>query len=338
MTNRGGGPAVDHAPLLVGLVPAADRPAKRPPRTHLRWALLGLLSPPTGIVAVRHALAARRLAAAGDANAARARASRALEWALYSAAVVFVVLTAGFVVVFLTANDHAVVDKFFNLSVLRHSAPQVLRGFWLNIELFMVVEAIVLVWGLVVALARLLPGRAAAPARFAAVVYTDLFRGAPAVIVIYLIAFGLPLTDLPLLRDMSPFELCTLALVMVYGSYVAEVYRAGIESIHWSQTAAARSLGLSHARTLRHVIFPQAFRRVIPPLLNDFISLQKDTALVSFVGLLDGFNRARIVASNEFNLSAVTGIGIAFVVFTIPLARGVDFLVRRDQRRTRAVS
>lgn len=321
---------------LVSLVPTADRPPKQAPATHLGWSLLALICPPTGVPAVRHARTARTLSEAGDANGARAEAVRAKEWSLYSLATVFTVASIALAVLFLTASDHAVLDKFFSVAVLRHSAPQVLRGFLLNIQLSLVAEALVLVWALVVVLGRLTPGRAGLPARFVSVIYTDLFRGLPAVIVIYLVAFGLPLTGLPIVRNFTPFQLCVLALVLVYGAYVSEVYRSGIEAIHWSQSAAARSLGLSHVQTLRFVIVPQALRRIIPPLLNDFISLQKDTALVSFVGLLDGFNRSRIVAANEFNLSAVTGVGIAFVLVTVPLARSVDYLVRRDQRRTLA--
>jgi polar amino acid transport system permease protein len=135
---------------------------------------------------------------------------------------------------------------------------------------------------------------------------------------------------------LSGFKLCVLALVLVYGAYVSEVFRAGLESVHWSQSAAARSLGLSHLQTVRHVVAPQAVRRIVPPLLNDFIGLQKDTSLVSFVGLLDAFNQSRIIASNSFNLSAVTGVGVVFVLITVPLARLVDYLTARDARRTQA--
>ena len=127
-----------------------------------------------------------------------------------------------------------------------------------------------------------------------------------------------------------------VALILVYSAYVAEVYRAGIDSVHWSQTAAARSLGLSFAQTLRFVVVPQAVRRIIPPLLNDFISLQKDTALVNVIGAIDAFNQAKIVASNHFNLSSVTTVAFLFVVITIPQARLVDKLIERDQRRMRA--
>ena len=127
-----------------------------------------------------------------------------------------------------------------------------------------------------------------------------------------------------------------MALTLTYGAYVSEVYRAGIESVHGSQTAASRSLGLSHAQTLRFVVVPQAVRRIVPPLLNDFISLQKDTALVNVIGAVDAFNQAKIVASNHFNLSSVTTVAVLFVLITIPQARLVDRLMARDQRRTRA--
>jgi len=129
-----------------------------------------------------------------------------------------------------------------------------------------------------------------------------------------------------------------LAITLVYGAYVAEVYRAGIESVHWSQPAAARGLGLSQGQALRFVVIPQAVRRVIPPLMNDFIGLQKDTALINVLGVLEGFNRARIYAGNNFNLSSVVGLGFCFVVVTIPMTRLTDYLIKRDQRRLQAVA
>jgi polar amino acid transport system permease protein len=227
-------------------------------------------------------------------------------------------------------------STFLDWHFLTDSLPSILTGFWLNVKLFMVAEALVLVWGLVVALARSSPGRAAAPLRWLSIVYLDLFRGLPALVTIYLVGFGLPLTGLPLFRNLSIFSLGALALTLIYGAYVAEVYRAGIESVHWSQPAAARSLGLTRSQTMRFVVVPQAVRRVIPPLLNDFICLQKDTTLVSAIGLLEGFNRARIYAGNRFNLSPVVGLGLCFVVITIPMARLTDYLVERDQRRMRA--
>jgi polar amino acid transport system permease protein len=229
-------------------------------------------------------------------------------------------------------------EAFFNWDDLKASWPQVRKGFWLNIQLFMVAEFFVLIWAMVIAIARVLPGRSAAPARWLAVGYIDVFRGLPAIVTIYLVGFGLPTTGIEFFREMSLFQLGVIALTLVYGAYVAEVYRAGIESVHWGQRAAARSLGLTYGQTMRHVIVPQAIRRVIPPLLNDFIGLQKDTALVTTIGILEGFNRAQIYASANFNSSSVVGLGICFVVITIPLARLTDYLVKRDQRRLQAVA
>jgi polar amino acid transport system permease protein len=223
------------------------------------------------------------------------------------------------------------------------------EGFKLNIAIFIVAEVFVLIWGLIIAVVRQLPGRAAAPLRWLAVAYVDVFRGLPAIVTIYLIVFGLPLTQLPIVEETADvdftvlgvqvdqlFILGVLALVLVYGAYVAEVYRSGIESIHWSQRAAARGLGLSQGQSLRFVVVPQAVRRVIPPLMNDFIGLQKDTALLNIVGVLEGFNIARIYAGNNFNLSSVTGLGICFLIVTIPMTRLADYLVKRDQERMQA--
>jgi polar amino acid transport system permease protein len=229
---------------------------------------------------------------------------------------------------------------FFNWEFIEDSFPTVLEGFWINVQLFIVAEIIVLPWAMLVAVGRGMPGRLAAPIRFLSVVYVDVFRGLPAIVTIYLVGFGLPIAagDWPVIGDLTVFQRGVLALVLVYGAYVAEVYRAGIESIHWSQVAAARSLGLTHAKAQRYVVLPQAVRRVVPPLLNDFIGLQKDTALVSVIGVLEAFNRAKIYGSNRANLSSIVGVGICFLVVTVPMTRLTDYLLRRDQRRTQAGS
>jgi polar amino acid transport system permease protein len=251
-------------------------------------------------------------------------------------------------------------NTFFSWQHIRDSFPSVFEGFMLNVVIFIVAEFFVLIWALVVVVVRQLPGRAAAPLRWLSVAYFDVFRGLPAIITIYLVVFGLPLTQLPIVEDTADisFELFSFhipgtdlgatviidqvvilgifALVLVYGAYVAEVYRAGIESVHWSQRAAARGLGLSEGQSLRYVVVPQAVRRVVPPLMNDFIGLQKDTALLNIVGVLEGFNLARIYAGNNFNLSSVAGLGLCFLVITIPMTRFTDYLVRRDQERMMA--
>ncbi len=238
-------------------------------------------------------------------------------------------------------------NTFFSAEHLEASFPEVVEGFKLNVAVFLIAEVFVLIWGLVVAIVRQLPGRAAAPLRWLSVVYVDVFRGLPAIVTIYLVVFGLPLTQLPIIKETEDIDFTILgiqfdqvvvlgifALVLVYGAYVAEVYRAGIDSVHWSQRAAARGLGLSQGQSLRYVVVPQAVRRVIPPLMNDFIGLQKDTSLLNIVGVLEAFNLARIYSGNHFNLSAVTGVGICFLVITIPMTRVADYLVKRDQERT----
>jgi polar amino acid transport system permease protein len=204
--------------------------------------------------------------------------------------------------------------------------------------LMFVAELCVVAWGLALALLRSSRSRAVAPVRWLAIGYIDFFRALPALIVVYMVGFGIPISGLPWLSDWSLFQLAVLALTLVYGAYVAEVYRAGIESVHWSQSAAARSLGLSQAKTMRFVVLPQAIRRVIPPLLNDFIGLQKDTAFIGIIGVLDGFRRAQLYAGSKFNLSSFTGLALCFVVLTIPMTRLTDHLLKRDQQRMAAAS
>ncbi|WP_201700249.1 amino acid ABC transporter permease [Paraburkholderia hiiakae] len=236
----------------------------------------------------------------------------------------------------LVANDAAVSRTFFDVSLIVRSSKAILLAFVTNLEIFAVSAVCILVWALAIAIARTLPGRAGRPIRALAIAYCDLFRGLPVIINIYLIGFGLPLTDLPVLRDLSSNTYAILALTLTYGAYTAEIYRAGIESVHPSQISAARSLGLSYLKTLRFVTVPLAVRGIVPPLLNNMISLQKDTALVAIIGTIDAFNQSKIIASNYFNLSAVTTVAIIFVLATIPQARFVDRLIERDRRRMRA--
>ena len=307
----------------------------------IHWALwiAGALSVLLFIPSYRSFTAARRAQAAIAASKlvdARVESAAARNFALitmgYAVAVVLVLAIGLFII----ANDVAVGKTFIFIPLIFSSFGLVIRAFWTNVYIFCIGEVLVLVWGLVVAIARLIPGDAGRPIRLIATAYTDVFRGLPAIITIYLVGFGLPLTGLPIIRDFAPEWYAILALTLTYGAYVAEVYRSGIESIHWSQTAAARSLGLSFGQTLRYVVVPQAVRRIIPPLLNDFISLQKDTALVNVIGAIDAFNQAKIIASNHFNLSSVTTVAFLFVLITIPQTRMVDRLIARDQRRMRA--
>jgi polar amino acid transport system permease protein len=278
---------------------------------------------------LRLARRALQAVAAGDLVNARVAAmeSSAARWVAISVAAALGVLLL--LIQFLIANDLAVSRTFFLLPLMVETLPLILKAFWTNIYIFTISEVLVLVVGLVVAVARLAPGKAGRPIRTLAIAYTDTFRGLPAVITIYLVGFGISLTGLPYLKDLSPETFAIIALTLTSSAYVAEVYRTGIDSIHWSQTAAARSLGLSHMQTLRFVVIPQAVRRMIPPLLSYFISLQKDTALVNIIGSMDAFNQAKIIASNHFNLSAVTTVAIIFIVITIPQTRLVDRLIER---------
>jgi polar amino acid transport system permease protein len=298
-------------------------------------ALVAMLIMYPAVQGLRTARQARRALAAADLIAARVAMaeSRTASWISlgYSTAQALAVLA----ILFLIANDLAVSRTFFMLPLIVSSFSLVLKAFWINVYIFMIAEAIILVWGLVVAVAHLAPGAAGRPIRLIAKAYVDVFRGLPAIITIYLIGFGIPLTGLPILKDLSQQSFVILALTLSSGAYVAEIYRAGIVGIHWSQTAAARSLGLSHLQTLRFVVIPQGVRQIIPPLLNSFIGLQKDTALVNVVGAVDAFNQAMIIASNHYNLSAVTTVAILFVIITIPQARFVERLVERDRRRLR---
>ena len=228
------------------------------------------------------------------------------------------------------------IETFFSWDDFRASLPSVIRGFTTNLSLMFLAEACVLVWGLVLALFRSTRSRALFPVRWLTVGYIDLFRAIPGLVLIYMIGFGIPIAGVPWIGGWSQYQLAALALTILYGAYVAEVYRAGIESIHWSQTAAARSLGLSQGKTMRFVVLPQAVRRVIPPLLNDFIGLQKDTAFIGVIGVLDGFRRSQIYAGQHFNLTSFTGLALCYVVVTFPMTRFTDRLLKRDQRRMAA--
>ena len=193
----------------------------------------------------------------------------------------------------------------------------------------------ILVFALGVAVLRGLPGPVFFPLRALAVVYVDLFRSVPTILVIYILGFGVPALQLPGV-PIDPLFWGIVSLVLVYSAYVAEVYRAGIESVHQSQSAAARSLGLTHVQTLRYVIVPQAVRRVIPPLLNDFIGLTKDTALVGLLGVVEAFRQSQIEVAASFNYTPYIATALIFIALTVPMARFTDWLVARDKRRQQA--
>jgi polar amino acid transport system permease protein len=258
--------------------------------------------------------------------------ARTVAIALLSTVVVFV--TIGVVITRSPGWDEFKA-YFFNWDYYKDSFPEILDAFWVNVKLFCVAEAIVLPAGLFLAILRSLPGPVFFPIRALAIVYTDLFRGIPTILVIFMLGFGMPSLGLEGIPD-SQFFWASVALVLVYTAYVSEVYRAGIESVHPSQDAAARSLGLTRSQSLRFVVVPQAVRRVIPPLLNDFIGLQKDTALVGALGVVEAFRQTQINQAATFNGTYYLVAATLFVAITIPLARFTDWLVARDRRRQQA--
>jgi len=225
---------------------------------------------------------------------------------------------------------------FFDGQVFRDSFPEIADAFLLNVKIFCIAEAFILVFALVLAVIRSLPGPVFLPLRALAIVYADFFRGVPTILVIAVLGYGAPALQLSQVPTSTTFW-GIVALVLVYTAYVSEVYRAGIESVHPSQDAAARSLGLTHLQSLRTVVLPQAVRRVIPPLLNDFIGLQKDTALVGFLGSIEAFKASQIDAAATFNYTPFVAAAVLFVALTIPLARFTDWLVARDRRRRQAL-
>jgi len=222
--------------------------------------------------------------------------------------------------------------SFFSGHEFAKTFPEIASAFLLNVKIFSISEAFILVLALALAVVRSLPGPAFFPLRALAIAYADFFRGVPTILVIALLGFGAPGLGLSWMPTSVVFW-GIVSLVLVYTAYVSEVYRAGIESVHPSQDAAARSLGLSRLQSLRYVVLPQAVRRVIPPLLNDFIGLQKDTALVGVLGAVEAFNQSQIDSAASFNYTAFVAAAVLFVAITIPLARFTDWLVARERRR-----
>ena len=226
-------------------------------------------------------------------------------------------------------------EAFFDGEIFADAFPKIVEKFRRNVFIFLVAEVLVLVVAMVIAVLRSLGGPVFFPLRLMAAAYTDLFRAIPTILVIALLGFGAPALQIKGLPDSDVFW-AIVALTLVYSAYVAEVYRAGIESVHPSQVASARSLGLSRRKTLRFVVLPQAVRRVIPPLLNDFIGLQKDSALVAFLGYTEGLRQAQIIQSETFDFTPYVALALIYIVITIPQARFVDWLVERDRRRRQA--
>jgi polar amino acid transport system permease protein len=222
--------------------------------------------------------------------------------------------------------------SFLDGTIARDALPDILRGLWLNVRVLAVTAVLVVIVGLTLAGLRTLRGPIYFPARALAAAYTDFFRGMPLIILLYLVGFGLPGLRLQGIPN-SPVVLGTIALVLTYSAYVSEVFRAGIESVHPSQRAAARSLGLTYGQTMRRVVLPQAVRRVVPPLLNDFVALQKDVGLISVLGALDAVRQAQIHSDATFNFTPYLVAGLLFVALAFPTIRIADWITARAIRR-----
>jgi polar amino acid transport system permease protein len=235
-------------------------------------------------------------------------------------------------------------EYYFDFSLMGDEFSRVLDGFWLTLQLSLVAGALSLAWGLILAVLRQLPGRPLAPVRWLTIGYIDVFRGIPLLLVLFLVSgflsaaqaedviprsIGIP----EWFGQTAPFWYGVIALTLTYGAYMAEVYRAGIEAVPEGQMEAARSLGMSHGQAMREVIVPQAVRKVIPPLLNDFIALMKDTSLVSVIGALEVVQVGNDIQTEQFNGSGLVLGALMFLAVTIPLARFIDYLIARQQRR-----
>jgi polar amino acid transport system permease protein len=241
-----------------------------------------------------------------------------------------------------------ILEYYFDFTVIKDNFSFVLEGFWITLKLSIISGVLALLWGLVLSVLRQLPGRAFAPIRWLTIAYIDVFRGIPLLLVLLLIsgslsAFASPIGGEVLPREIgiptwfgqtSAFWYGVFGLTITYGAYMAEVYRAGIEAVPGGQMEAARSLGMSHGQAMRFIVVPQAVRKVIPPLLNDFIALMKDTSLVSVLGAVEVVQAGRDVQSEVVNGSGLVFGAILFLIVTIPLARLVDFLIAREQRKT----
>jgi polar amino acid transport system permease protein len=259
-------------------------------------------------------------------------------------AIVSTLVSFGGVIVLVTGSSGwpKVKTIFFNGERFRRDFPEILGYLWVDVKLFLQCAPFILLWGLVIALCRNTRNPVLFPLRAFAAVYTDFFRGVPIILTIYLVGFGIP--KLGLLHGQfrvlglggdwnSPYLWGPLALILAYSAYVAEVFRSGIEGVHESQRAGARSLGLSHSQTMRHVVIPQAARRVVPPLMNDFLSLQKDVALLSVLGIIEVFRRATSIKDITGNFTPLVAAAVIFLALTIPETRLVDWYANRQRRR-----
>jgi polar amino acid transport system permease protein len=323
-----------HQPERPDAESTAAEEFKPPPVPSTPTALLAASTvafPPLGVAAILHARRAAAPSSSREERLHHAARARLLAW--YSFGALFSIAVIALLVAIFVLNDYRFARDYFSLEHLAESLPRIIGAFWKNLAVSVVAYFTSLAWGLTLAIARGLPGPAAAPVRWLAVAYIDIFRGLPILLTILIIGFGLPLTGLPFVRDMDVFTAGVAAMTALYGAYLAEVFRSGIEGVHQSQTMAARSIGLNYVQTMRHVVLPQAVITIAPPLLGWYISILKDTSLLSILGLLEAVNVARISVINQNNLSALTGVALCFLVITIPLSRLTDYFLARSARK-----
>ncbi|MGB0099016.1 MAG: amino acid ABC transporter permease [Nocardioides sp.] len=262
----------------------------------------------------------------------RLRQRLRLRSALIATAMTVVAFVVAGLVVTGSPGWPAVQETFFSWPDAKEALPDIWHALWLNIKMFLIAEVFILIFAMLIALARVSRSPWLSPLRVVAVLYTDVVRGIPTILLVYLLAFGMPALQLQGLPT-SFFFWATVALIISYSAYVAEVLRSGIESVHPSQWSSAQALGLSRPQTLRHVIVPQGLRRVVPPLLNDFVSLQKDTALASAAGVFEAVFVARDYGNYNFNYTPLVVVACFFILMTVPLARLTDWLTARMRRR-----
>ena len=257
------------------------------------------------------------------------RRRRTLRSGLVAFASTVAVLGVVGAVVLTSPGWQRVQQTYFDWDKAVDSFPAVLDGLWLNIRVTLVGALLILVLGLTIAVMRTVQGAVAFPLRLLGTVYVDVFRGLPLLLLLLLLGFGGPALDLAGLPRDAVYWACA-ALVLSYSAYVAEVFRAGIESVHPSQRLAGRALGLSYGQNLRHVVLPQAWRRVLPPLMNDLVSLQKDSGLIAVVGVVDAIRAAQIETAQDFNYTPYVVAGVLFICLTVPMARLTDWFARRQ--------
>jgi polar amino acid transport system permease protein len=259
----------------------------------------------------------------------RARKARSRRGQAIATASSVVVLGGLALLIFTSSGWPEVQRQFFSPEVFKESFPGILSAFWLDVKMFLAVEVVVLVLGLVIAVIRTSANPALFPIRVLAALYCDIFRGIPVILLIYLFGFGIPTLELQGVPN-DPLILGCTALALAYSAYVAEVYRAGIASVNRTQTDSALAVGLTRIQALRYVVLPQAIRRVRPPLLNDFIALQKDVALVAIVGVIEAFRQAQIDTARDFNFTPMIAAAMLYLLVTIPMARLLDYISARE--------